>query len=553
MADDALVPARTIGRYQVVAELGRGAMGVVYLAFDPVIGRQVALKTILVGAVAEDAEEFRQRLFREAAAAGALTHPNIVTIHDVVHEAGTTAVAMEFVEGETLAALIARRAPLPLDEAVSIFAQVATGLDYAALRGIVHRDIKPANILIGADGRPRIADFGIARLPQSNLTMSGAVLGSAGYMSPEQVRGLPLDARSDLFSAATVLYEMLTGTNPFGGTEAANTLYRIVNEEPPPIRLANPAVPRAVEAVVARALAKDPAARFATGADLARALGAAAEGVRISGPRSGRTALVGVGVAGLIGAVSLGAFLWSQSTPSADAPPASSAATTPELPAGPVVTPAAVPATTPQRAPARQTPVRSTPRAATPAPGASAEPPPVVTKPPASVAAPAPAPAPTPGVLSVMFQGSAFPVVIYAGEQQVGQLDGPGEVSLASGTHQVRVVAGAVFFSKVYEAMTVAPGGAATLVVPPLGSAVAAVKGEAYSGVRIAVDDRALPVPYPAQLPRIGPGMHTVTYSWIAGTRAGQVLTQSFEVSSGGLVRVVADAENNRVDVLKIR
>ena len=201
---------RTIGRYRAFDELGRGAMGVVYRGFDPIIGRTVALKTIRIDTADPQAREFRDRLYREAAAAGALSHPNIVTIFDIIEDGGVTAVAMEFIEGRSLAAIIAERAPLPIDLAVEILGQMCSALDYAGSHGIVHRDIKPANILVTSAGRAKVTDFGVARLALSTMTQAGTVLGSPSYMSPEQVRGLSLDGRSDLFSAAVVFFEMIT-------------------------------------------------------------------------------------------------------------------------------------------------------------------------------------------------------------------------------------------------------------------------------------------------------------------------------------------------------
>ncbi len=276
--DDQTVQIHAIGRYQAIDEIGRGGMGIVYRGFDPVIGRTVALKTILFGTGDAGSKDLRERLYREACAAGTLNHPNIVTVYDVVEQAGMTAVAMEFVEGRTLAAVIAERAPLPLDEALSIFEQICSALDYASSRGIVHRDIKPANILMTADGRAKVTDFGVARMAISHLTQTGTVVGSPSYMSPEQIRGRPLDGRSDLFSAVIVLYEMLTTNRPFAGDDVATSLYRIVHEPPTPITQFNTAVSPAIATVLERALAKEPADRHPTGADMVRELRQAAGG-----------------------------------------------------------------------------------------------------------------------------------------------------------------------------------------------------------------------------------------------------------------------------------
>ena len=267
---------RTIGRYRVFGELGRGAMGVVYKGFDPLIGRTVALKTLSIDNTDAQAREFRERLYREAAAAGALSHPNIVTIYDIIEDGGVTAVAMEFIEGRPLSAIIAERAPLPIDLAAELLDQMCSALDYAGSQGIVHRDIKPANILVTSAGRAKVTDFGVARLALSTMTQAGTVLGSPSYMSPEQVKGLSLDGRSDLFSAAVVFFEMITRERPFAGNDIATTMYRIAHEAPTPPTEFNPEVGPGVTAVLERAFAKSPADRFQTGADLVADLKTAA-------------------------------------------------------------------------------------------------------------------------------------------------------------------------------------------------------------------------------------------------------------------------------------
>jgi serine/threonine-protein kinase len=282
---------RTIGRYRAFGELGRGAMGVVYRGFDPLIGRTVALKTLSIDTSDPQAREFRERLYREAAAAGALSHPNIVTIFDIVEDAGLTAVAMEFIEGRSLAAIIAERAPLPIELAVEVLDQIASALDYAGSQGIVHRDIKPANILMTSAGRAKVTDFGVARLALSTMTQAGTVLGSPSYMSPEQVKGLSLDGRSDLFSAAVVFFEMITRERPFAGNDIATTMYRIAHEPPTPPSQFNPGIGPAVAAVLERAFAKSPAERFQTGADLVAELRAAASLGPARGPSPALAAL----------------------------------------------------------------------------------------------------------------------------------------------------------------------------------------------------------------------------------------------------------------------
>jgi serine/threonine-protein kinase len=270
-----------LGRYELLKELGRGAMGVVYQARDPQIDRLVAIKLLSApeapppgrptspGETAADVlREWRERFRREAQAAGRLSHPNVVAIHDVGEDRGQPYLVMEFVEGESLDALLRRRRVLPVDEAVSIGAQVAEALGHAHQHGIIHRDVKPANIMLRADGVVKVADFGIARLSGADVTQTGRILGSPSYMSPEQVSGLKVDGRSDLFSLGTVLYEMLTGEKAFHGETISTITYRIVHEEPTPLRRLNPAFSGKLDACLRRAMAKDPAQRYARAADL---------------------------------------------------------------------------------------------------------------------------------------------------------------------------------------------------------------------------------------------------------------------------------------------
>ena len=262
-----------IGRYDIEGTIGRGAMGVVYRARDPIIGRALAIKVVsLSGGLADDAkEEYRQRFFREAQAAGNLHHPNIVTVFDAGEERGVPYLVMELVEGESLAQRLKRAGKLSVEEASSIARQVAAGLAYAHEKGVVHRDIKPANILLDAKGRAAITDFGVARLSASDLTRTGEVLGTPNFMSPEQVLGQALDGRSDLFSLGVVYYLMLTGERPFKGEEVSAICYNVVHSEPvPPV--SSLALPGEVAGVLERLLRKSPAERFADGEAAAAAL-----------------------------------------------------------------------------------------------------------------------------------------------------------------------------------------------------------------------------------------------------------------------------------------
>jgi serine/threonine protein kinase len=261
---------KTIGRYKILGELGRGAMGIVYRAQDPALDRVVALKTIILGEDAEGREEYQKRFFLEAKAAGKLTHPSIVTTYDFGEQEGVAYLAMELLEGTDLRTRLKEGGALPPAEAVGIARQVAEGLGFAHERGIVHRDIKPGNIMLLERGRAKIMDFGLARMRAADhKTVTGMVLGTPKYMSPEQVAGSPVDQRSDLFSLGIVLYEMLTGARLFGAEDMTQIMHNVTYQEhEPPTRL-RPELPAMLDFVVARALKKDPSARYQDAAELA--------------------------------------------------------------------------------------------------------------------------------------------------------------------------------------------------------------------------------------------------------------------------------------------
>ena len=278
MADRGVAGPRIakLGRYEVVSELGKGAMGIVYLAKDPVIGRLVAIKTIRAsaGGDEEDTQEFRERFVREAQTAGILSHPNIVTIHDIGEDPDTQTsyIAMEYIEGKNIKMLLGEKTRFGFEHVSEIVAEVAEALDYAHRKGIIHRDVKPANIIITTDGKVKITDFGIAKIASSNLTTTGQFLGTPNYMSPEQVSGSPVDGRSDLFSLGVVLYELLTNRKPFQGDNLTAISYKIVHEDHTPPAELSPDVPDEFNDIVARAMAKDPWNRYQRGKDMALAL-----------------------------------------------------------------------------------------------------------------------------------------------------------------------------------------------------------------------------------------------------------------------------------------
>jgi hypothetical protein len=247
----------SLGRYKIISEIGQGAMGTVYKAVDPIIDRTVAIKTINLNLSRQELEEYEARFQQEIKAAGRLNHPNIVTIYDVGKTDQVAYMAMEFLEGKELKDLIAAGQVPPAGETVDIIAQVADGLSFAHQQDIVHRDVKPSNIMVMKGGIAKITDFGIARLPNSAVkTMTGLILGSPRYMSPEQVIGKAIDARSDIFSLGVVLYEALTCVAPFDGDNVNAIMYATVNTTPPPPSQHNRGVPPMLDLIVAKAMAK---------------------------------------------------------------------------------------------------------------------------------------------------------------------------------------------------------------------------------------------------------------------------------------------------------
>jgi eukaryotic-like serine/threonine-protein kinase len=286
---------KKLGKYQIRRTLGKGAMGIVYEGFDPVIERTVAIKTILPSQLSGgEFAEVMARFKREAQAAGRLNHQGIVAIYDYGEELASDVseddatmmasptpaqaservayIAMEFVKGHELRDLFAKGERLPLSEVARIIGEVLDALDHAHARGVVHRDIKPANLIVLDNGRVKIADFGIARLEASELTQTGSVLGTPSYMSPEQFMGQPVDGRSDLFSCGVVLYQLLTGEKPFTGESTTTIMYKVLREEPVPPSQLNMSLAAGLDAVVKKALAKNPNERFQSGGEFAQAL-----------------------------------------------------------------------------------------------------------------------------------------------------------------------------------------------------------------------------------------------------------------------------------------
>jgi len=260
------------GRYQIVEEIGRGSMGVVYKAYDPEIDRYIALKVLRHDRVTSKA--FLQRFLKEARAIGRLSHPNIVTVYDVGQDHGTVFIAMELLKGRSLSDLL-KKGALPTDQSIRIGLQVAKALEYAHEHGIIHRDIKPSNIIISSSGIAKLTDFGIAHIEDSNIprqTQAGEILGTPAYMSPEQILGKSISGCTDIFSLGIVIYEMVTGTRPFNGKNLSAIFNAITTLKPIPPHKVNHSISTGLSHIVMKCLEKDPAKRFKTATVLAQEL-----------------------------------------------------------------------------------------------------------------------------------------------------------------------------------------------------------------------------------------------------------------------------------------
>jgi serine/threonine-protein kinase len=252
---------RKIGKYEILGRIGRGAMGVVLKARDPLLDRVVAIKTISVDR--DNDPETHTRFLREARAAGHLSHPSIITIYELGEEGGRAYMVMEFLEGHDLKTLLQSRAPMPLEEKLRIICDVARGIAHAHEHQVIHRDIKPANVFLTELGEVKILDFGLARAASSKITRTGQVMGTPSYMSPEQVRGQRVDHRSDVFSLGALFYELASGRKPFDGQSISETFYKILHQEPAPLESVAPELPHdLLSPLLKRALAKDPQARY---------------------------------------------------------------------------------------------------------------------------------------------------------------------------------------------------------------------------------------------------------------------------------------------------
>jgi eukaryotic-like serine/threonine-protein kinase len=362
-----------IGRYKILSQLGKGAMGVVFLAGDPLLNRQVAIKTIDLAIEDATRREFlRSRLLRDARAAASLTHPNIVGIYDVVVEGDCACVVMEYIAGEDLSAYLTRNHVADPQFTVHVIRAMAAALDYTHARGVIHRDIKPANVMLDAASIPKITDFGIARITEgASTTMTGTVMGTIEYMAPEQVKGEQVDGRADQFALGVVAYRMLTGGTLYGDQSMATLAYKIVNEAPAPVRSRNSSLPAGMDPVLAKALAKLPDDRYRNCSEFAEALAGVVASVDREAPtaaipaappparKSGsRTAVVAIALAGAAGAAAMVVWKpWLQSAkPAAAVTAVSKPADEPAPPTGLSQGPPLTAAASLEKAPEKKSP-----------------------------------------------------------------------------------------------------------------------------------------------------------------------------------------------------
>jgi tRNA A-37 threonylcarbamoyl transferase component Bud32 len=404
-----------VGKYELRHQIGRGAMGIVYEAFDTVIERPVALKMLRTdGFGTEQLDDVRARFKREAHSAGRLSHPNIVTIFDYGEHEGAPYIAMDLMQGEELSRSLESGARMALPQVVRIVEQLLSALAYAHQAGVVHRDIKPSNVFVLRDGTIKMVDFGLARIEASNLTETGAVLGTPAYMSPEQFLGLPVDARSDIFSLGVMLYQMLTGDRPFSGSPST-IMQKVLRQDPVEPSVLNPTLSAAWDTLIKRVLAKKPHDRLQSAREFAEWMRLAFEGkplpeaaelpedatVRIDAtvrlappPKHSRKALVAV-LAGLVVVTAAGAIFLNRRAAPEPVSPSAVVAAAPVTPAAPVSPAAKIEAPKEVKAPPRPRPLeKKVVKAETPA--KADKPAPEAPKP-----APAPAPARTGKVVSL--------------------------------------------------------------------------------------------------------------------------------------------------------
>jgi serine/threonine-protein kinase len=465
-----------IGRYQILERVGRGGMGVLYRGHDPVLDREVAVKVMLTD-FSDDAEQMRPRFYREAKAAAKLQHRNIVTVFEFAEENNQPHIVMEFLRGVPLSTRMEQRPPLTLDDKLDVVAQLCSGLGYAHAQGVVHRDVKPANVFLLEDGTVKLLDFGIAKLSTSTLTRQGDVLGSAPYMSPEQVAGTQdLDGRSDVWSTGVLLYELLTNRKPFEGDGLTTVIVGILKEQPPPVEKYAPGLPKQLLDVVARALEKDRDKRFQTAEALGRELQLIRKTQQLSNlppmdatrvastnvlkalhddrqkedrglardktlqgepppaveaPGGSRTCIIAAAAAAVVAVAAISGYLLTRP----DAAPQSTQAGGPASPVPSAPAPAATAPATPQ-------PKTAEPETKKPEPAAKKEPPPSkkTAAPPVPATDPPPAPVPRPGNV-VVAMSAAYPFEVRDGSRLVSPAAMSHQLAGQSNGRSLRLVA----------------------------------------------------------------------------------------------------------------
>ncbi len=541
-------------------------MGVVYHAIDPNIGRPVAIKTIHFGGLrnSEEQNRLRERLFREARSAGILSHPGIVTIYDVEQQGELAYIAMEYVDGPTLDQLLSEAQPISPERMFSILGQTAVALDYAHQKGIVHRDIKPANIMIARDGTAKITDFGIAKITASDqLTMTGNIVGTPHYMSPEQVQGQPVDGRSDQFSLAVIAFEMLTGEKPYAGEHLTTVVYKIVAEEPAAPHRLNPTLSVAIESVLRQGLSKKPDLRYHTCQEFAGALEKAcaasmgwktmprggslneptmadsakpvvtlppARRARAEATTTGERAqrrkagflpflLAILVAAGLLALIGWQAAPWLSNQTQATKPPV------------PPPVEAAPPVTTPAPAPAELKPSPMPPPAATPAETANAANTPAPerplgpeAKPPAENprAKPAPAVAATQPVSIISSPGGATATLDGNPEKAC---KAPCSLAATPGRHTISITMPGYQIEHREVDVESSPVETLPVILRPLGGTL--LLASVPAGAAISVNGRPIPQVTPAQIP-LAPGTYTVTIE-----KDGKQASATVEIRNG--------------------
>ncbi len=548
-----------IGRYEVVKELGTGAMAVVYKAVDPLIGRTVAIKTIKIDAsVGLEHAELRQRFYREAQNAGNLNHPNIVTIYDIGAEGNIDYIAMEFVEGESLQDWMVKYPIPPVEQTVAIIKQIASGLDYAASHGIIHRDIKPANILLTLDMKAKIADFGIAKISTSKFTQTGAVIGTPSYMSPEQAMGKTLDGRTDIFSLGVIFYEILTGEKPFSGTNPSTIIYKIIHEEPVQPQQLNVTLHPAFNAIVGKMLAKDPDKRYQSCSQLIHDLknyasleikkeepqipAAAIKARAKSNIRHPIVALASV----LTVAIVISGYVYFQQSRQ---PSPQDTATIQPLPP---------PTKTESNTKASDLPVldkveQQKPPGKEPSPAdrqiAASE-----KKPSSTKKEPAVAEETARVEIRLEFAGESYPVTVYDGATALKALSASNpSIQLAAGNHRFRLVSDDVFLDRKMDPVKLKADQVYAIPIPALCSAFIEVTNDAYDGCEIQLNGKTLSAPYPAQIPKLAAGVHRILFLWNSGKYKGKELASNIEGEANHHYRVRGEPAGEKILVQQIR